>query len=221
MDRVAFSKIASTSKGVINVRIEPIYIASSTSLRLGLSKKGAEINPIINSKAAIILAEEDNRIIYQKNSTTTLPIASLTKLIAIKTFFDTKPSLNTIVTYLNQDEKNNLKYVNKAWRSERLDLKEGDKLSLENLVYASLIGSYNNAVETIVRASGLKRDEFIELMNKNVISWGASHTHFIEPTGLAKENVSTAEDYAIITKELFLNPLIKKASTMGKYQFTL
>jgi D-alanyl-D-alanine carboxypeptidase len=52
-----------------------------------------------------------------------------------------------------------------------------------------------------------------------VALWGASSTHFIEPTGLAPENVSSSFDYAIISKEVLKNPIIAKASTMPEYIF--
>ncbi len=57
-------------------------------------------------------------------------------------------------------------------------------------------------------------------MNQAAALWGASSTHFIEPTGLAPENVSSALDYAIITKEVYTHPIIQKASTMYQYKFS-
>ena len=221
LDKVAFGKIASVGAGIINVRVEPLVIASSNNLTLGLGDNGAAINPGIKSSSAIVWREEDGEIIYGKEATSTLPIASLTKLIAIKTFFDTRPSLNKIVAYKDQDELNNHRYVDQPWRIAKLKLEDGDQVILEDLLYASLIGSSNNTVETIVRASGLSRDEFVAKMNVNVKRWGAHATYFIEPTGLAPENTSTVADYAIITKELFKNPLIKKVSKMKKYRFKL
>jgi D-alanyl-D-alanine carboxypeptidase len=139
--------------------------------------------------------------------------------VAIKVFLDTRPTLNSQVAYSVKDEEYNYEYVNK-WESARLKLEDGDTLTIEDLLYAALVGSANNAIETLVRVSGFKRDEFIEKMNQEVIDWGATTTHFIEPTGLSPENVSSALDYAIITKEVYTNPIIQKASTMYQYKFT-
>ncbi len=218
LDKFAFKKISSLGAGIINVLLEPIYIASFDGVKLGLSEKGAMISPDIDSKAAIILSEEDGSVVYEKNATSTLSIASLTKLVSMKTFFETRPSLNRIVEYKDVDELNNHRYVDEPWRIAKMSLNEGDEITLEDLLYASLIGSSNNTVETLVRTSGLTRDKFVVLMNQNARKWGAKSTHFIEPTGLAPENISTALDYAIMTKELFRNPLIKKTSTMNKYR---
>jgi D-alanyl-D-alanine endopeptidase (penicillin-binding protein 7) len=57
-------------------------------------------------------------------------------------------------------------------------------------------------------------------MNDSVKSWGATSTSFVEPTGLSKDNVSSPYDYAIITKEIYSNPIIKKISTTVRYSFS-
>jgi len=154
-----------------------------------------------------------------KNATTTLPLASLTKLVAIKVFLDTRPSLDEVVTYKVRDEEYNYQYCNK-WESAKVTLRDGDTLTVEDLVYSALVGSANNAIETLVRVSGLPRDDFIKKMNETVVSWGAVSTYFTEPTGLSPENVSSAMDYAIITKKIFTNPIIEKASITREYKFS-
>jgi len=219
LDKVAFRKIASLSQGVIRVRVEPLKIAPSSGRLLGISGTGAKSEPSVSSKAAVVINEKTGEILWQKNATSTLPLASLTKLVAIKVFFDTRPSLNKIVTYRLADENYNYQYV-KKWESARLNLKDGDRLTLADLLYAALVGSANNAIETLVRVSGLSRDDFIKTMNQAAADWGAAATRFVEPTGLAPANVSSALDYAIITKQLYANPLIEKASTMPVYAFT-
>jgi len=219
LDKVAFAEIASLGAGIINVRIEPISIVSENGRTLAIDEAGASVNPQITAKAAIALDEQTGAILWQKDATSTRPLASLTKLVAIKVFLDTRPSLNNMAIYSVKDEEYNYEYVNK-WESARLKLADGDTLTIEDLLYAALVGSANNAIETLVRSSGLARSEFINKMNEEVANWGAVSTHFVEPTGLSPENVSSAYDYAIITKEVYANPIIQKASTMAKYKFT-
>ncbi len=219
LDKVAFKKIAPTGAGIINVRVQPLSIVPENNKILDIADSGAKAELLITAKSAIVMDEATNEILWQKNATTTLPLASLTKLVAIKVFIDTRPTLNRQVIYSVKDEEYNYEYVNK-WESARLKLADGDSLTIEDLLYAALVGSANNAVETLVRVSGLKREEFILKMNQEAANWGATSTHFIEPTGLAPENVSSALDYAIITKEVYTNPIIQKASVMSKYKFS-
>ncbi|MBI4779437.1 serine hydrolase [Candidatus Falkowbacteria bacterium] len=219
LDKIAFQKIASIGAGVINIRVEPISIIPENNKILDIAESGAKSELLITAKSAVVTDEQTGEILWQKNATSTLPLASLTKLVAVKVFLDTRPTLNSQVAYSLKDEEYNYEYANK-WESARLKLQDGDTLTIENLLYAALVGSANNAIETLVRSSGLKREEFILKMNQAVADWGALATHFIEPTGLAPENVSSAFDYAIITKEVYTHPIIQKASVMYQYKFT-
>jgi len=215
LDKVAFKKIAATSAGTINVRIE---VLKSVGKGLNQSLSPAS-EPVVSAWSSVIMRESDGKILWDKNSQKVSSLASLTKIIAAQVFLDTKPTLSQIVTYKQQDEDYNYKYC-KPGESAKLTVKDGDTLTLENLLYSALVGSANNAVEAFVRNSGLTRDEFIAKMNDKVASWGATSTSFIEPTGLSEKNVSSPHDYAIITREVFANPLIQKISTTYKYSFS-
>lgn len=219
LDKDAFSYIASLGAGIINVTVEPLDVKPVNNRVLNIASTGAAIEPKSTVKSSIVINEESGEILYEKNATSTLPLASLTKLVAVKVFLDTKPSLNNVVVYSVQDEEYNYEHVNK-WESARLRVEDGETMTIEDLLYSSLVGSANNTVETLVRVSGLNRDDFINKMNETVKNWGAVSTSFVEPTGLAPENVSSVSDYAIITKEVFKNPIIQKASTMREYKFS-
>ena len=219
LDKVAFSKIADLGDGIIAVEIEPLYIADEQEFGV----KGEKISnqPIVDSASAVVIRESDSAILFAKNASSTMPIASLSKLAAIKAFFDFRPSLSEVVVYSTADEKNNYQYVDEPWRIAKIKLQDGDTMTLENLVYAALVGSANNAVETLARAGGMGRVALVDKMNENAVDFGAENTYFIEPTGLATENISTAYEYAIMAKELFTNPLIQKVSAMNRYDFSL
>jgi len=220
LDAVAFNKIASTRDGIINVKVEPILIKSEEEHVLGEKISNVSLEPVIESKSAIVIDRESGEVVYKKNATSTLPLASLTKMMAVYTFFEYKNNLDEIVEYKLQDENYNYEYCSK-WESARVKLKEGDQVTVKDLVYSALVGSANNAVETLVRVSGASRNEFINKMNQNVISFGASSTKFIEPTGLSPENVSSVKDYAIMVKEILKNNLIQKISITPNYEFTV
>jgi len=219
LEKTAFMKIAKQGQGIIRVRIEPLSIGPKPERLFGLSDRGAKNEPVVTAKSAIVMNETTGDVLWQKNATTTLPLASLTKLVAIKVFLDTRPSLNKIVSYSLKDEEFNYEYAEK-WELARLKLDDGDTLTVEDLLYAALVGSANNAIETLVRVSGLERGEFVKTMNLEAAGWGASSTRFFEPTGLAPGNVSSALDYAIITKAVYSHPIIQKASTMARYKFS-
>ena len=220
LDKLAFAKISSLGAGVIDVKIDPLNIVPDSDGKvMGVSAQGAREKPDVNVKAAIVYNESTGETLFEKNATTTLPLASLTKLVAVKVFLDTKPTLSQVVEYKEKDLDYNYEWV-KRWESiSRLRVVDGETLTIKDLVYSSLVGSTNNTIESLVRVSGLTRDEFIKKMNDTVKSWGANSTRFLEPTGLCPENMTTAYDYAIIAKNVFTNPIIQKVSVTKEYEF--
>ncbi len=222
LDHVAFSELASPGAGIIEVKVEPISITGSNFKaqdNLALVDATTSVSPEISALAAIIVRESDGKILYEKNSSQVLPIASLTKLVFAKVFLDLKPDFNKVVTYKQIDSDNNHKYVT-AGQEARLRVADGDTLTIGDLFYSSIIGSANNTVETLVRNSGLSREEFIKRMNDYAKNLGAKNTKFIEPTGLSPENVSSPSDYAIIAKEIFNDEKLKSISAEKNYSFT-
>jgi len=219
LDKEAFKKIASLGQGTAKIRIEPLSVPSVRGMVLNVPKTGLVTDLKLTSKSAIIFDSQNQSIVWSKNASTSLPIASLTKLMAIKVFLDTQPSLNKVVSYNKADEEYNFKYA-KKWEIALLKIDHGDTLTIEDLLYSALVGSANNAVESLVRVSGLSRENFIKKMNEQAEGWGAKSTKFVEPTGLAPENVSSASDYAIISTKALSHPIIEKATKIINYKFT-
>ncbi|KKR30945.1 MAG: Peptidase S11 D-alanyl-D-alanine carboxypeptidase 1, partial [Candidatus Falkowbacteria bacterium GW2011_GWF2_39_8] len=99
LEKTAFSKLASLGEGTIKINIQPLYIAPIDGKTLGVPAKGLTPGFNINSPSAVILNASSGKIIWAKNSTTSLPIASLTKLVSAKVFLDTNPNLKDVVSY--------------------------------------------------------------------------------------------------------------------------
>jgi D-alanyl-D-alanine carboxypeptidase len=214
LDRVAFEKIAPLSAGIVSVRVEVVKEVNDNP------SPAASVSafPEISARSAIILNEDSGEIIWEKDADKAVPIASLTKMMSIYTFLSTRPDLSRVVSYKKQDELYNYEHCY-PWESARLRVSEGETMTIEDLVYSTIVGSANNSIETLVRVSGLTRAEFIKKMNDIAKSWGAYNTSFTEPSGLDPNNVSSPADYAIITKEIFKNPLIEKISKTEAYSF--
>lgn len=172
----------------------------------------------LTSKSAVVISAKTGKVLYSKNDDIQLPLASLTKVVAAKVFMDTKPNLNKVVAYKTQDENYNKQYASLG-QMARLHVKNGETMLIKDYLYAALLGSANNSVETLVRASGLKRATFIYRMNKYAKSLGATKTNFVEPTGLSPENVSSVHDYALIARAALAEPIIEKITKSKSYTF--
>lgn len=221
LDKQAFGRIADTSEGVINVKVKPLHISDKKMVnKVSLMEEPANITPQVTATSGVVMIEEKENILWEEKANKELPLASMTKLVSIYTFLQsTSRSLNETVAYREEDAEKNYKYC-KPWNSSEVALKDGDKVTLKDLVYSSLVGSANNTVETLVRVSHLEREEFVAKMNEKVKEWGAENTHFVEPSGLSPQNKTTARDYALIAKKALSHPLMEKASTMPEYEFS-
>ncbi|MFH1326010.1 MAG: RlpA-like double-psi beta-barrel domain-containing protein [Candidatus Falkowbacteria bacterium] len=220
LDKVAFSKIASVRDGIIKVGVDPLYIAPRpTGSVLGVKIERALVEPTITASSTLIMDVDSGEIIFAKNEQEVLSIASLTKLVSMNVFLDTNPDFDQIVIYSKADEEKTWEHVENKYSAMKLNLADGDQLTVKDLFFASLVKSTNNSVETLVRASGVPRAEFINRMNYKAQQWGATSTVFIEPTGLSPQNVSTAQDYAIISKNALAHPKMLEATTLKQYKF--
>lgn len=213
LDKVAFAKLTALSGGKVKVKVEPI------AFNIAEKQADKNIKGAIAARSAIIINSKTKDVLYSQNEKEILPLASLTKLVAAKIFLDANANLGKTVVYKKQDEEYNYKYVDYKWESARLKVSEGETMTVRDLLYAALIGSANNSVESLVRVSGMSRDAFIKKMNKYVAELGATGTYFIEPTGLSPKNVSSAADYAIITKDAYKNKTLSQISSTAEYDF--
>lgn len=176
----------------------------------------SEINPIlplrrwdipnieIQAFSALILDIESEKILYQKNIEEKIPIASLTKLMTALIILETT-DLDKIVTV----SKKAVETYGKMGK-----LRVGEKISVKNLLYALLIESSNDAAVSLAENYGNefsqndRLDEFVDLMNKKALELGLKNTHFVDPSGLNPDNISTAWDLSQLTKFILNKPLI-------------
>ncbi len=220
LEKHAYAALAPLGGGVIPIKIEPMRIATANGLMAGIDTKGIGSRPVIGSKAAFAFDAASGNVLYEKNADQPLPIASLSKIIAVRVFLDTRPTLSTVVSYSIQDEKLNHQYVDHPWEAAKLNVKDGETMTIEDLIYSALVGSANNAIESLVRVSGLSRDEFLRRMNAFASQRGHASVFFDDPTGLSPKNVAAARDFAFLASEAFGHPMIQKASTMERYSFS-
>ncbi|MFA5420759.1 MAG: RlpA-like double-psi beta-barrel domain-containing protein [Patescibacteria group bacterium] len=221
LDYVAFNKIAKKGEGVIDVYIEPLFIPEDSFGKVLGVGVGVNDSPEINSVSAILIKEDEWKSFFEKNPDKQMPVASLTKLLSTYVFLsnnNNNEKMEEIVSYSLKDEYYNHQYFNK-WEVARINMNEGDKLSIKDIVYSALVRSANNVVETMVRVSGLERNLFIQKMNEVASSLELSQSMFFEPTGLDEKNVSTAREFALISNEAFKIGLIGDASVTKSYKF--
>jgi len=128
----------------------------------------------IRSRSVAVIDGSTGEILYAKNPEYLSPPASTAKLMtAILTV--ERANLSDIVTISPKASHVHASKVN---------LKSGDKITIEALLYAALLKSANNAAVALAEAVAGTEDTFVVLMNRETTSIGASNTEFTNATGL-------------------------------------
>lgn len=163
----------------------------------------------ITARSVVVLDINTGKTLLEKNSQEVWPIASLTKLMTASVFLDTKPNFNKKVRIVQSDQA----------IGARIGLKPGSIIYVKDLFTSMLSVSANDAAKALARISGLTDKVFIQKMNAKAKVWGLENTVFVEPTGLDPQNKSTAQEYAILAKNVLKNPRISQATLVKTYTF--
>jgi D-alanyl-D-alanine endopeptidase (penicillin-binding protein 7) len=149
--------------------------------------------PKVTANSYIVVDKSSGLVLAEKNAAKVWPIASITKLMTAKLVLDSGADLNETCDVEAGDDVG----------GARLYVSSGATFSLNDLIYATLVGSANNAANAITRATGLDKTLFVEKMNKTAATSGLPNTYFTDPTGIDPANVSTAREVAKLAEEIF------------------
>ncbi|MFA6525597.1 MAG: serine hydrolase [Patescibacteria group bacterium] len=164
----------------------------------------------LTSSSALVMDKETGKILFQKEPNLQHSIASVTKLMTTLVFLEHNPGF---------DQVGQIGVGENSLEGSRVQVKSNDRMTVEDLFYASLVGSANNATQALVHATGMSGEEFVSEMNKKAASLGMENTKYVEPTGLNPENVSTVADLAKLGKVAFSQPKISDATTRKEHSF--
>lgn len=142
-------------------------------------KNEQNIAPIIKAKSAIVVDIKNGLVLYEKNIHTKLPIASLTKLMTTSIVLEENDikEVSTISKNASKTEGS------KIW------LAEGEKITVENLLYASLINSANDSAVALAEHNSGTEKEFVKKMNIRAKELGMLSTNFVNSTGLDNDSI--------------------------------
>ncbi|MDP3964414.1 MAG: serine hydrolase [bacterium] len=191
---VNFAEKASAGPGLIFQAAPPEKIGTS----LGIET---------SAQSVLVWDPDSNTVLLRKNAAAIWPIASVTKLMTALVFLEHNPGFETEVTMEESDQVD----------GGNLDVSPGDRLSVRDLMAASLIASSNNAAEAMARSTGLAREEFIAEMNKLAETLGWSSMEFFDVTGLDPRNRASVMDIVRLAHHAFNNSEIQLLTTLPEY----
>ncbi len=163
----------------------------------------------VYSRNAILLDPKTGEVLFEKRASSSVPIASLTKLMTTMVFLEQKPDLKREVEVTPVEIRG----------GGQTQLRRGEHAPLGELLRMSLMCSDNVATRVLARESGLPAEDFIARMNLKSVELGLTGTRFTEFTGLDERNVSTASDVARLLHAAANEPLIAEITTTRSHEF--
>ena len=167
------------------------------------SQKGnaVELQEAVSAKAAVVYDADAGRIIWEKNASQQMLIASTTKIM-------------TALVAVEQCDLNEEVVISKemtAVEGSSMYLRAGDLYTVEELLYGLMLASGNDAATALaIHVSGDVSD-FAFLMNQKAAKLELVHTSFENPHGLdGEKHYSTAEDMAKLASYAMKNPVFSK-----------
>ena len=158
----------------------------------------AESPPAVPAaRAAIVIDARDGTVMFAKHPDAERAIASTTKLMtALLALEQARPSdVFTAPAY------------NALPAESRINLREGERMTVHDLLEALLLESANDAAETLAVGISGSREEFVEEMNSRAVELGLEHTSYANPIGLDEAgNYSSARDLAKLARVLLQRP---------------
>ncbi len=168
---------------------------------------------LTTAPSALVVDKRTGTLLWSKNPDEKRPIASITKLMATLVFLDSKIPFDMKTIYTKEDEADD--------ENKFKNFYVGEELTVEDVFYLALLPSDNNAINILIRLSGMSKEKFVQTMNEKAVSFGMLNTRFVDPAGLSDESISTAKDVALLAMKAFSIPEIQEATTTSDHTITI
>lgn len=155
----------------------------------------------LSAQKAIVLDGTTGRVLFEKKADDRSLIASTTKIMTAL----------LICEQCNVLDRMQIPKEAVGIEGSSMYLREGEVLTLQELLYGLMLSSGNDAAVALAIYCGGTVEGFAELMNDKARSMGLTGTHFANPNGLdAPDHYSTARDLAVLASYAMENPIFAK-----------
>ena len=152
------------------------------------------------SEAGIVMDMDSGAVLFAQNIHVQEYPASITKLLTGLVVVE-NASMDDQVTF-----SHDAVYNVEDGSGNKLQLEEGDVLSVKDCLYVMLLQSSNQAANALAEHVAGSREAFADMMNEKAASLGCRESHFVNPSGLNDpEQLTSAYDMAQIGAAVFNN----------------
>ncbi len=166
----------------------------------------------LDCKSAILMEATTGAVLYIQNADEALPPASVTKVMTLLLVMEAIDSGtvrmdNTVTVSANAA----------SMGGSQVYLKEGEQMSVEDLLKSVVIASANDAAVALAEYLSGSVHSFVEKMNTRAKELGMANTRFENVTGLddtAQAHLTSARDIALMSRALISHPTVLEYSSI-------
>jgi len=156
---------------------------------------GVDGQPEVSGESAILVDINSGDILYEKNSTKKMKIASLVKIMTATVALEHK----------NLDEEIIITFRASEIGENTMALSQGEVYTLEELLYGLMLNSGNDAAYAIAEGVGGSVETFVKWMNMKAQELNMGDTEIFDPSGLNDDTYSTAVDLVKLSRYAMQN----------------
>ena len=187
-----------------------IYAIRHHSAMIPCGDENAEA-PKLTAKSALLYSVDLDKVIYSKKADTKYAPYSITKLVTAYIAANELDGESVVTVSRNA--------ANDSYEGSTMFLREGEEVTVEQLLYGTILLSGNDAATALAEEVAGGEDEFAEMMNETVREWGCKNTHFANPTGWQdKDQYTTANDLLIILQHVMSDEIVSKIALTKEYK---
>ena len=185
----------------------PFLERASFGHRAGLHKVKADVK--LSASAALVIDQDTGQVLLRKNGESVLPIASLTKLMTALVITEARLPMDQALTITEDDVDGE--------RRSRSRLRVGTSLTRSEALQLALMSSENRAAHALGRTFPGGLAAFVQAMNRRAAGLGMKSTTYVDPTGLATGNQSSAHDLALLAAAAARHKLLAEYSITAQH----
>ena len=168
---------------------------------------------MLMAQSAILIEAESGEVIFEKNADSAMYPASTTKILTVLLALMMGDLSDTVTV-----SESAVSAVPPGEGYVVANLKAGEEMTLEDLLYAAMVLSANDAANAIGEHISGDMASFAELMNTTAQIFGCTNTHFTNPAGIQDgSHYTTARDMAIIAREAMNDATFRKLCAATSY----
>lgn len=194
------------SSSVLAIVMAALSMGFGLDAAAAAGKTGAAKGPEVRSAMALVMDSGSGEVIFERNVTSVVPIASITKLMTALVVLDGKQPLDELVEITAAD-----RWKGKGAHSR---IPVGARITRADLLRLALMASENRAAQTLARAYPGGAAAFVKTMNAKAKLLGMTQSRFADASGLSSQNVSSARDLSRLINATSRNENIREYSTL-------